>query len=176
MSFFGFKSKNKQPQTGALPSTNRSLTSSDGSNFNQPGSLSSLRDAQNPSRTGAGSAMGNNSNMVARGATPDNIGLQQQQQQVAATPSPSAPYIYDGSFSPSMQQIRNTTTSPPQRPPPDMSLYPWSQRRLQFLAPDQNPFPRYGAATNALASPKGEIYMMGGLINGSKVSLEKCVI
>ena len=65
-------------------------------------------------------------------------------------------------------QMRNNT-SPPQRPPPDMSLYPWAQRTLTFPAANNNIFPRYGAAINAVASPKGEIYMMGGLINGSMV-------
>ncbi|EPS30445.1 hypothetical protein POX_b02546 [Penicillium oxalicum] len=49
------------------------------------------------------------------------------------------------------------------------SLYPWSQRRLNFPAPQANPFPRYGAAINAVASKEGDIYMMGGLIDGSTV-------
>ena len=78
MSFFGFKSKNKQPQPGGvLPPVARNITSSDGTSFNY-GSISSTREIQNPSRTGAGSAMGNTSNMIARGVTPDHMGLQQQ--------------------------------------------------------------------------------------------------
>jgi len=52
-------------------------------------------------------------------------------------------------------------------PLPNAALYPWSQRRLNFPAPQSNPFPRYGAAVNAVASKEGDIYMMGGLINGS---------
>ena len=65
--------------------------------------------------------------------------------------------------------MRNTT-SPPQRPPPaDASLYPWSVRKILFPGPNQNPFPRYGAATNSVSSTKGEVYMMGGLINGAMV-------
>ncbi|KAL9056326.1 MAG: hypothetical protein Q9162_003017 [Coniocarpon cinnabarinum] len=143
MSFFGFKSKNKQQPGGpGLPPASRNLTSSDGSTVNQQGSVSSLRDASNPSRTGAGSSMGNSSNLIARGATPDQSNVP--------------------------PQMRNAT-SPPQRPPPDMSLYPWSQRSLTFSQPSSGVFPRYGAAANAVASPKGEIYMMGGLINGTMV-------
>lgn len=52
---------------------------------------------------------------------------------------------------------------------PNNSLYPWSQRRLNFTTPHGNPFPRYGAAINAVASKEGDIYMMGGLIDGSTV-------
>ena len=52
---------------------------------------------------------------------------------------------------------------------PGGSLYPWSQRRLNFSSPQTNPFPRYGAAINAVASKEGDIYMMGGLIDGSTV-------
>ncbi|KAJ5174763.1 uncharacterized protein N7482_000640 [Penicillium canariense] len=64
----------------------------------------------------------------------------------------------------------------PQQPPngvsptsPNSSLYPWAQRRLNFSSPQTNPFPRYGAAINAVASKEGDIYMMGGLIDGSTV-------
>lgn len=52
---------------------------------------------------------------------------------------------------------------------PGSSLYPWSQRRLTFSSPQGNPFPRYGAAVNSLASKEGDIYLMGGLIDGSTV-------
>lgn len=52
---------------------------------------------------------------------------------------------------------------------PNAALYPWSQRRLAFPTPQPNPFPRYGAAVNAVASKEGDIYMMGGLIKGSMV-------
>ena len=40
---------------------------------------------------------------------------------------------------------------------------------MKFSTPQANPFPRYGAAVNAVSSKEGEIYMMGGLINGSTV-------
>ncbi|EHK44365.1 hypothetical protein TRIATDRAFT_293611 [Trichoderma atroviride IMI 206040] len=49
------------------------------------------------------------------------------------------------------------------------SLYPWSQRRLTYTSSHPSPFPRYGAAVNALASKEGDVYLMGGLINSSTV-------
>ncbi|KAG5983456.1 hypothetical protein E4U55_008111 [Claviceps digitariae] len=52
---------------------------------------------------------------------------------------------------------------------PNASLYPWSQRRLAYTSTTPTPFPRYGAAVNAIASKEGDIYMMGGLINSSTV-------
>jgi hypothetical protein len=48
-----------------------------------------------------------------------------------------------------------------------MSLYPWSKRRLAFIDGHLSPFPRYGAAANAIASRRGDIYLMGGLVGGS---------
>ncbi|CAI4211031.1 unnamed protein product [Parascedosporium putredinis] len=49
------------------------------------------------------------------------------------------------------------------------SLYPWSQRRLAYTTSHPSPFPRYGAAVNSVASKEGDIYIMGGLINGATV-------
>lgn len=49
------------------------------------------------------------------------------------------------------------------------SLYPWSQRRINYTAAHPPPFPRYGAAVNSVSSKEGDIYMMGGLINSSTV-------
>lgn len=40
---------------------------------------------------------------------------------------------------------------------------------MNFSSSQTNPFPRYGAAINAVASKEGDIYMMGGLIDGSTV-------
>lgn len=54
-------------------------------------------------------------------------------------------------------------------PPNPAALYPWSQRRLTFTLSQPNPFPRYGAAVNANSSKEGEVYLMGGLVNGSTV-------
>jgi hypothetical protein len=47
---------------------------------------------------------------------------------------------------------------------PNVALYPWSQRRFTFRTPQSNPFPRYGAAVNAVASKDGDVYLIGGLI------------
>ncbi|KAI9805344.1 MAG: Negative regulator of mitotic exit [Piccolia ochrophora] len=52
---------------------------------------------------------------------------------------------------------------------PNAALFPWSQRRLNYTSTDAGPFPRYGAAVNSVASKEGDIYLMGGLINGSTV-------
>ena len=58
----------------------------------------------------------------------------------------------------------------PQGPPPSSAaMYPWSQRRLAFTSSIPHPFPRYGAAINSLASKEGDIYLMGGLVNGTTV-------
>ncbi|KAF3490898.1 kelch-domain-containing protein [Arthroderma uncinatum] len=58
-------------------------------------------------------------------------------------------------------------TQPPSGP--NHTLYPWSQRRMNFPSPQLTPFPRYGAAINAIASTEGDIYLMGGLVDGSTV-------
>lgn len=52
---------------------------------------------------------------------------------------------------------------------PNASLYPWSQRRLLYTSSHPSPFPRYGAAVNSVASKEGDVYIMGGLINGATV-------
>lgn len=68
----------------------------------------------------------------------------------------------------SRQQMRNGPASAPQTSP-NSSLYPWSQRKLNFTSPHPGPFPRYGAAANATASKEGDLYIMGGLINSTTV-------
>ncbi|RDW77457.1 hypothetical protein BP6252_05510 [Coleophoma cylindrospora] len=68
--------------------------------------------------------------------------------------------------------LRNAGVPPGlQSPPanPNASLYPWSQQRLTYTTSHPSPFPRYGAAVNAVASKEGDIYLMGGLINSSTV-------
>ena len=40
---------------------------------------------------------------------------------------------------------------------------------MVLTAANSSPFPRYGAAVNAVASKEGEIYIMGGLVNGQTV-------
>ncbi|BDD59974.1 hypothetical protein MAP00_005141 [Monascus purpureus] len=94
---------------------------------------------------------------------------------------PTPPGSYNNSLpsssgSQDLQRVRQRAESEPQMMngnvpnySPNSSLYPWSQRRLNFVSPQGNPFPRYGAAINAVASKEGDIYMMGGLIDGSTV-------
>lgn len=62
--------------------------------------------------------------------------------------------------------MRPAQASTAQQPPHD--LYPWSQKQLTFQG-SHNPFPRYGAAVNGTASKEGDIYLMGGLIEGEMV-------
>ncbi|KUI59872.1 Tip elongation aberrant protein 1 [Cytospora mali] len=57
----------------------------------------------------------------------------------------------------------------PPPPNPNSSLYPWSQRKLNFTSSHPGPFPRYGAAANAVSSKEGDMYVMGGLISSSTV-------
>ena len=67
-------------------------------------------------------------------------------------------------------------SGPTQRAVIDHSLYPWSTQPLDFLNSQVIPFPRYGAAINSVASRDGDIYMMGGLINGMAVRGDLWVI
>ena len=73
----------------------------------------------------------------------------------------------------SFQTPRSQSAGPPTSLPvassPNASLYPWAQRRFNFTTSHPNPFPRYGAAVNSVANKEGDIYLMGGLINGSTV-------
>ncbi len=70
----------------------------------------------------------------------------------------------------SEQVPRNGTVPQPPVTSPNANLYPWAQRRFHFTSnTTSNPFPRYGSAVNSVASKEGQIYIMGGLINGSMV-------
>ncbi|QSS63464.1 hypothetical protein I7I51_00522 [Histoplasma capsulatum] len=61
-------------------------------------------------------------------------------------------------------QVPNGNNAP--SPVPNPALFPWSQRRMNFPQ-NSRPFPRYGAAVNGVASKDGDIYMMGGLVDGT---------
>ncbi|KAK4200592.1 putative Tip elongation aberrant protein 1 [Triangularia verruculosa] len=65
--------------------------------------------------------------------------------------------------------LRNGPPPTQTAPNHNASLYPWSQRRLTYTSSHPSPFPRYGAAVNAVSSKEGDIYVMGGLINSSTV-------
>ena len=67
-------------------------------------------------------------------------------------------------------------TPPISKAPQDPALFPWSQERLSFTSAKANPFPRYGAAINSSASREGDIYMIGGLVNGTNVKGDLWII
>ncbi len=65
---------------------------------------------------------------------------------------------------------------PPQTQVSNANLYPWSQQELVFGHGSQNPFPRYGAAVNSVSSKDGDIYIMGGLVDGQTVKGDLWVV
>ncbi|KAL2810398.1 hypothetical protein BJX63DRAFT_319081 [Aspergillus granulosus] len=147
---FLFKSKKNQQASGLPPAT-RNIHTSEGAPSGSGAMVNGPKDgAQTPTPT---SSYNNSLNSVHSASSPEQQRLRQRaesdsQAQRANQPTP-------GSNSPNSS--------------PGASLYPWSQRRLNFSSPQANPFPRYGAAINAVASKEGDIYMMGGLIDGSTV-------
>ncbi|KAF7718443.1 Kelch motif containing protein [Penicillium ucsense] len=153
---FLFKSKKSQ-QGSALPPASRNVHTSEGA----------------PSASGPPPAMNGvkDGNAFAQ-QTPTTSSSYNSSLNSAASPTNSDP-IRVRQRAESESQVQR----PPHQPPlngvapagANASLYPWSQRRLNFPAPQANPFPRYGAAINAVASKEGDIYMMGGLIDGSTV-------
>ncbi|KAB8298673.1 hypothetical protein EYC80_000851 [Monilinia laxa] len=91
-------------------------------------------------------------------------------------PSTPSPEQSNGRRGPNPEQAQDLALRNGAPPPvqsmnsnPNSSLYPWSQRRITYTTNHPPPFPRYGAAVNSMASKEGEIYLMGGLINGSTV-------
>ncbi|QIW98342.1 hypothetical protein AMS68_003860 [Peltaster fructicola] len=149
MSFL-FKSSKKggPPNANALPPATRDIRSSDGNQA--PAAIGSLNGASTAGAAKPGSPTP---------SAPINSSLNavQSNDKTAAPRTNVRPEEADRL---PMQQTRA---------PPVDSPYPWSQRRLNFTVSHTNPFPRYGAAVNASASKNGSIYLMGGLINGSKV-------
>ncbi|XPS94014.1 Negative regulator of mitotic exit [Ascochyta lentis] len=155
MSFL-FGKKNKQ-QNNALPSTTRDITSSSGP-APQPappnGPAARDKDTNRPAphphtntSTPSGSVNNSLSSLQGHGG--------------AIAPEPKALRERAGSNEQgALQNVR--PAGPPQESP-----YPWSSRRLNFTT--GNPFPRYGAAINSVASKDGTIYLMGGLVGGATV-------
>ncbi|KAI9369239.1 hypothetical protein BJX61DRAFT_164745 [Aspergillus egyptiacus] len=149
---FLFKSKRNQQATGLPPAT-RNVHTSEGTPPASGPALNSPKEAPFVSQTPTPPSSYNNSlNSVNSINGPDPQRMRQRAESESLTPRPHPP-MANGSPGSS----------------PGASLYPWSQRRLNFPSPQANPFPRYGAAINALASKEGDIYMMGGLIDGSTV-------
>ncbi|KAL4980372.1 hypothetical protein BDW66DRAFT_54658 [Aspergillus desertorum] len=146
---FLFKSK-KHQQASGLPPATRNVHTSEGAPAGSGAVLHGSKDGVATSQTPTPSGSYNNS---LNSVTSINSPEQQRMRQRAESESQA--------------QRHQQSTSPV--PSPSSSLYPWSQRRLNFSSPQANPFPRYGAAINAVASKEGDIYMMGGLIDGSTV-------
>ncbi|KAL4749710.1 hypothetical protein BDW72DRAFT_213956 [Aspergillus terricola var. indicus] len=146
---FLFKSKKNQ-QTSGLPPATRNVHTSEGAPAGSGAALNGSKDGVVTSQTPTPSGSYNNS-----------------LNSVTSTNSPEQQRVRQRAESESQVQRPQQSTSPVSSP--GSSLYPWSQRRLNFSSPQANPFPRYGAAINAVASKEGDIYMMGGLIDGSTV-------
>ncbi|KAJ5551104.1 hypothetical protein N7461_005802 [Penicillium sp. DV-2018c] len=154
---FLFKSKKAQQSQGnPLPAATRNVHTSEGApSTGSPtlanGAKGDVMSSQTPTPSGSFS---NSLHSVTSPKSPDAIRPRQRAE------------------SESQVGVRTTTPATSERnppPSPNSSLYPWSQRRLNFASPQTNPFPRYGAAINSVASKEGDIYMMGGLIDGSTV-------
>ncbi|KAL1611666.1 Negative regulator of mitotic exit [Nothophoma quercina] len=175
MSFlFGKKSKQ---QSNALPPASRQITSSHGPD-SQPAQPNGPTRKDSDGRPGP---QPQTSNSTPSGSVNNSLSsLQGREGQGAIAPEPKALRERAGSN----EQVREgyLTTGPVPdtnsaqqgalqnaRPtgPPQESPYPWSSRRLNFTA--GNPFPRYGAAINSVASKDGTIYLMGGLVGGATV-------
>ncbi|KAH8692944.1 putative cell polarity protein [Talaromyces proteolyticus] len=145
---FLFKSKKNQPGTG-LPPANRNIHTSEGAISEKSIGINGEKQPRIQSPTPSGS-VSNSLNSVAGTNSPDPIRMRQraesESQRSQSLTNPGSP---------------TTNINPNQ--------YPWSRRRLNFASPQANPFPRYGSAINAVASKEGDIYMMGGLVEGSTV-------
>ncbi|KAL9128793.1 MAG: hypothetical protein Q9217_002602 [Psora testacea] len=147
MSFF-FGKKNKGDKAGAAPPTR------DGPVSGPSSSSIPTANGGRPKERGAGVSSPASGAKV---TNPDGNN----------TPSPEQSHEQRGGIEHDIQHA--PPRSMPTGPPPNVNpaaLYPWSQRRLTFTS-SPNPFPRYGAAVNAVSSKEGEIYLMGGLVNGS---------
>ncbi|CCM04210.1 uncharacterized protein FIBRA_06376 [Fibroporia radiculosa] len=91
----------------------------------------------------------------------------------ASNASPQSAQPNSSQLQSQAQQLQPQQQSQQQRP-----AYPWSQRRLtlpppvtipkpgvqQPTAPSPSPFPRYGHALPATATPTGELFLFGGLV------------
>jgi hypothetical protein len=100
---------------------------------------------------------------------------------------PSNSSSVNGLASQSTQQLPPQHQPPPAQsqslPPPQQQqprpVYPWTARRLNLLpptflsknappsGPSPSPFPRYGHAVPASATPAGELFLFGGLVHDS---------
>ncbi|GFN17831.1 negative regulator of mitotic exit [Aspergillus tubingensis] len=156
---FLFKSKKHQQGSG-LPPASRNVQSSEGPPANP---------SPNPSAAAQPSGAKERDGSHSQTPTPSSS-YNNSLNSLNGTNSPDHPRMRQRAESESQSQ-RPQQAAPSNSPngSPGASLYPWSQRRVNFTSAQTNPFPRYGAAINAVASKEGDIYMMGGLIDGSTV-------
>ncbi|KAJ5997350.1 hypothetical protein N7522_009010 [Penicillium canescens] len=148
---FLFKSKKAQQGTALPPATRNVHTSEGAPSTGSPSLSNGVKGDGSASQTPTPSGSFSHSLNTASPTSPDAVRPRQRAESESQAQRPQAP----------------PNGIPP--PSPNSSLYPWSQRRLNFSSPQTNPFPRYGAAINSVASKEGDIYMMGGLIDGSTV-------
>ncbi|KAL2014176.1 hypothetical protein VTN00DRAFT_1701 [Thermoascus crustaceus] len=158
---FLFKSKRNQQNAG-LPQATRNIHTSEGTPSGTSSAMLNGAPAQGP--TPSGSA--NNLSSGSGSNSPDAQRMRQRAESESQVPR-SLQAMNGNSSIQNPNTNPNPNSNPNPNPNPNAALYPWSQRRLNFS--QSNPFPRYGAAINAVASKEGDIYMMGGLINGSTV-------
>jgi len=156
MSFlFGKKSKQ---QGNPLPAATREITSSHGPNGPQPASLNGPPREKDGPRPGP---QPQTNTSTPSGSVNNSLSSLQGREAQAVAPEPKALRERGGS------NEQNLLQGPRPNGPPQESPYPWSSRRLNFTA--GNPFPRYGAAINSVASKDGVVYIMGGLVGGATV-------
>lgn len=105
-----------------------------------------------------------------------------------ANSPPSNSSSVNGLASQSTQQLplqhqpppaQSQSNPPPQQQQQPRPIYPWTARRLNLLpptflsknappsGPSPSPFPRYGHALPASATPAGELFLFGGLVQDS---------
>ncbi|KIW89952.1 uncharacterized protein Z519_09382 [Cladophialophora bantiana CBS 173.52] len=152
---FLFKSRKNAPPASGLPPASRNIHTSDGT--------------PTPSSSGPNGSIDSTGERSTQSPPPNpnpNANPNGSMSSMNSTLASGAPYARR-ERSESESGARPSTSQATQVP--NAALYPWSQRRLNFPTPQSNPFPRYGAAVNAIASKDGDIYIMGGLINGSMV-------
>ncbi|QKX56610.1 uncharacterized protein TRUGW13939_03715 [Talaromyces rugulosus] len=149
---FLFKSKKNQAAS-ALPPASRNIPTSEATAPEKPAALNGAvpRDGSRIQSPPPSGSLTNSLNSVAGTSSPDPLKMRQRAE------------------SESLRSQSVTNQSSPTTSSPGQSQYPWSRRRLNFPTPQANPFPRYGTAINAVASKEGDIYMMGGLVEGATV-------
>ncbi|KAE9983892.1 hypothetical protein Vi05172_g9889 [Venturia inaequalis] len=177
MSFFGI-GKSKKNQNSSLPAATRDISSSHGDTRSNTANGSNgprqgiERTGTLPTSQSAGpSANASLESMRGTDMSAPEPGKGLRPRAESDLGGPRSNPVRTGVPPPQASQAIIQGPSPiPQglQQPPGDSPYPWSQRRLNFTN-NVSPFPRYGAAVNAMASKEGWVYMMGGLVNSQMV-------